>query len=60
MKGLKAPAVSHVLAASRVEKKTTAGDIAGRLLREAGVALVPGEAFGTAEHLRVPGGQILR
>jgi aspartate aminotransferase len=31
----------------------TAADIAGGLLREAGVVVVPGEAFGTAEHLRV-------
>ena len=28
-------------------------DIAGRLLREAGVAVVPGEAFGTTEHVRI-------
>jgi aspartate aminotransferase len=31
----------------------TAADIAGRLLREAGVVVVPGEAFGTEEHLRI-------
>jgi aspartate aminotransferase len=31
----------------------TAAEIAGRLLREAGVVVVPGEAFGTEEHLRV-------
>jgi aspartate aminotransferase len=31
----------------------TASEIAGRLLREAGVVLVPGEAFGTGQHLRV-------
>jgi aspartate aminotransferase len=31
----------------------SAGDIAGRLLREAHVAAVPGEGFGTAEHIRV-------
>jgi aspartate aminotransferase len=30
----------------------TAGEIAGRLLREGGVVTVPGEAFGTSEHLR--------
>ncbi len=29
------------------------GDFAGRLLREAGVAVVPGEAFGTREHIRI-------
>jgi aspartate aminotransferase len=33
--------------------KRTAAEIAGRLLREAGVVVVPGEAFGTEEHLRV-------
>ncbi|MFB3815374.1 MAG: pyridoxal phosphate-dependent aminotransferase [Terriglobales bacterium] len=31
----------------------TAAEIAGRLLREAGVVTVPGEAFGTDEHIRV-------
>ncbi len=31
----------------------SAADIAGRLLREAYVAAVPGEGFGTAEHIRV-------
>ncbi len=31
----------------------SAGDVAGRLLREAGVVTVPGEAFGTAEHIRL-------
>ena len=31
----------------------SASDIAGRLLREAHVAAVPGEGFGTAEHIRV-------
>jgi aspartate aminotransferase len=29
------------------------GDIAGRLLREAHVAVVPGEGFGTTEHFRI-------
>ena len=29
------------------------GDVAGRLLREAGVVTVPGEAFGTSEHIRI-------
>jgi aspartate aminotransferase len=31
----------------------TASQIAGRLLREAGVVVVPGEAFGTEEHVRL-------
>jgi aspartate aminotransferase len=31
----------------------SASDLAGRLLREAHVATVPGEGFGTAEHIRV-------
>ncbi|HTK94062.1 MAG TPA: aminotransferase class I/II-fold pyridoxal phosphate-dependent enzyme, partial [Terriglobales bacterium] len=31
----------------------SASDIAGRLLREAGVVCVPGEGFGTKEHIRV-------
>src|SRR5216683_3660628 len=31
----------------------TASDVAGRLLREAHVATVPGEGFGTREHIRV-------
>jgi aspartate aminotransferase len=31
----------------------SASDVAGRLLREAHVATVPGEAFGTREHIRV-------
>ena len=32
---------------------TSASDLAGRLLREAHVATVPGEGFGTREHVRV-------
>jgi aspartate aminotransferase len=32
---------------------TSATDVAGKLLREAGVVTVPGEAFGTAEHIRI-------
>ncbi|MGZ4822534.1 MAG: pyridoxal phosphate-dependent aminotransferase [Terriglobales bacterium] len=32
---------------------TTAADVAGRLLREAEVVTVPGEAFGTAQHIRI-------
>jgi len=31
----------------------TAADVAGRLLREAHVAVVPGEGFGTREHIRI-------
>jgi aspartate aminotransferase len=31
----------------------SAADVAGRLLREAHVAAVPGEGFGTAKHIRV-------
>lgn len=31
----------------------SSADVAGRLLREAGVVTVPGEAFGTSEHIRL-------
>jgi aspartate aminotransferase len=31
----------------------SAADVAGRLLREVHVATVPGEGFGTKEHIRV-------
>jgi phosphate starvation-inducible protein PhoH len=31
----------------------TASDLAGKLLREAHVATVPGEGFGTSDHIRV-------
>jgi aspartate aminotransferase len=31
----------------------SASDVAGKLLREAGVVTVPGEAFGTSEHVRL-------
>jgi len=31
----------------------SASDVAGRLLREAHVATVPGEGFGTRDHIRV-------
>jgi aspartate aminotransferase len=31
----------------------SASDVAGRLLREVHVATVPGEGFGTSEHIRV-------
>jgi aspartate aminotransferase len=31
----------------------SASDVAGRLLREAHVAAVPGEGFGTSDHIRV-------
>src|SRR5262249_20029398 len=32
---------------------TSASDVAGRLLREAHVVTVPGEAFGTTDHIRL-------
>jgi aspartate aminotransferase len=44
------PDVSRFFGKSGVQ---TAGDVAGRLLREAGVVTVPGEAFGTKEHIRL-------
>jgi aspartate aminotransferase len=31
----------------------SASDVAGRLLREAHVVAVPGEAFGTTDHIRL-------
>jgi aspartate aminotransferase len=31
----------------------SAADVAGKLLREAHVATVPGEGFGTREHIRI-------
>ena len=31
----------------------SASDLAGKLLREAHVATIPGEGFGTTEHIRV-------
>ena len=31
----------------------SAADVAGRLLREAHLAVVPGEGFGTREHIRI-------
>jgi aspartate aminotransferase len=44
------PNVSSFLKAGKAK---TAAEIAGRLLREAGVVTVPGEAFGTDEHIRL-------
>ncbi|MBA3914698.1 MAG: pyridoxal phosphate-dependent aminotransferase [Acidobacteriales bacterium] len=44
------PNVSGVLARSGVK---SSAELAGRLLREAHVATVPGEGFGTREHIRV-------
>jgi aspartate aminotransferase len=44
------PNVSSFLGRSGVK---SASDMAGRLLREAHVATVPGEGFGTSEHVRV-------
>jgi aspartate aminotransferase len=44
------PNLSHFLGRNGLN---TAGDIAGKLLREAHVAVVPGEGFGTREHIRI-------
>ena len=44
------PNVSNFLGRSGLN---SASDIAGRLLREAHVAMVPGEGFGTREHIRI-------
>jgi len=44
------PNVSSFIGKSGVQN---ASDVAGRLLREAGVVTVPGEAFGTKEHIRL-------
>jgi aspartate aminotransferase len=44
------PNVSSFFGRSGVQ---SASDVAGRLLREAHVAAVPGEGFGTTEHIRV-------
>src|SRR6266849_6766948 len=44
------PNISAFLGRSGVK---SASDVAGRLLREAHVATVPGEGFGTGEHIRV-------
>jgi aspartate aminotransferase len=44
------PNVSEFFSRSGVN---SASDISGRLLREAGVVTVPGEAFGTAQHIRI-------
>ena len=44
------PNLSHFLGRNGLN---TAGDVAGRLLREAHVAVVPGEGFGTREHIRI-------
>ena len=44
------PNVSAFLGRSGVK---SASDLAGKLLREAHVATVPGEGFGTSEHIRV-------
>jgi len=44
------PNVSHFFGRSGLN---SAADIAGRLLREAHVAVVPGEGFGTREHIRI-------
>ena len=44
------PNVSDFFGRSGIQ---SASDVAGRLLREAHVATVPGEGFGTKEHIRV-------
>lgn len=44
------PNISAFLGRSEVK---SAADVAGRLLREAHVATVPGEGFGTSDHIRV-------
>ena len=44
------PNISSFLGRGNVQ---SASDVAGRLLREAHVATVPGEGFGTSEHIRV-------
>jgi aspartate aminotransferase len=44
------PNVSSYFGRSGIQ---SASDVAGRLLREAGVVTVPGEGFGTREHIRV-------
>ena len=44
------PNVSSFFGRSRVQ---SAADVAGRLLREAHLATVPGEGFGTREHVRI-------
>src|SRR4030081_3384082 len=44
------PNISSFLGRGSVK---SASDVAGRLLREAHVATVPGEGFGTSEHIRV-------
>ena len=45
--------VSQYLGILRPGRRESASDVAGRLLREAHVATVPGEGFGTSEHIRV-------
>jgi aspartate aminotransferase len=44
------PNISAFLGRSGIK---SASDVGGRLLREAHVATVPGEGFGTGEHIRV-------
>jgi aspartate aminotransferase len=44
------PNISSFLGQSGLK---SASDVAGRLLREVHVATVPGEGFGTSEHIRV-------
>ena len=44
------PNVGHYL---KLNGTKTATDLCSRMLREAGVAVVPGEAFGTNHHFRL-------
>ena len=44
------PNVSHYFGRGGIQ---SAGDIAGRLLREASLVTVPGEGFGTRQHIRI-------
>ena len=43
----------YLIFSSDAEGVKSASDVAGKLLREAHVATVPGEGFGTHEHIRV-------
>jgi len=45
--------LSQHLHVSRTRQREVASDVAGKLLREAHVATVPGEGFGTGDHIRV-------
>jgi aspartate aminotransferase len=47
------PNVSAFIGSGRKNAAPTANDLAKRLLAEAGVVVVPGEAFGTQSHFRL-------